>query len=231
MVGAAPVWASALPPLLLPCGEVRLDPAALPEFRARLEASSRPAPTSVGESPAETGGASRPGEPKGDDGHQAAVSDGPVYVLQYDADETPSSAVRRAVAASGATLLSPVSGAAYLVRASAAQCLAVLDAGVVAAAREYRAEDKIAAGLSGGLETASPLSGDIPVRTLVVSVFSDCDPAAACEAVATVSVCEVLDVSGSALRVRAAASAIHPVASLPGVESIGPWLEPTLDAF
>lgn len=93
------------------------------------------------------------------------------------------------------------------------------------------AEDKIAAGLSGGLETASPLSGDIPVRTLVVSVFSDCDPAAAREAVAAVSGCEVLDVSGSALRVRAAASAIHPVASLPAVESIGPWLEPTLDSI
>ena len=230
LVCAAPVWASGLPPILLPCGEVRLDPADLPAFRARLEESSRPAPTSVGESPAETGGTSRPGEPKGGDVPQTAVADRPVYVLQYDADETLSSAVRKAVAASGATLLSPVSGGAYLVRGIPAQALDILDSGVVAAGREYLPADKLADGCSSvSAASRSPGGPDGGLGVYSVSFFSDADPSAARAALSAVSGVETLDGSGGFLRVRAEAAALPLVAAVPSVQSVGPWLEPTLD--
>ena len=149
-----------------------------------------------------------------------------VYVLQYDLDETPSSAARKAIAESGATLLSPVSGGAYLVRATATQALAILDAGIVAAAREYLAEDKIAPGLSGGLENAAPSTGAANSRILVVSFFHDCEPAAVKEAIAAIDGCEVLDGADGMFRVSATSAAIPCVASLPQIQSIGPWLEP-----
>ena len=186
---ASPLIAAELSPLLLPCGETRLDSAALPALRAELIAATNE--VAVGESTK-------------------------AYILQYDPEATLSSAVRKPVKESGATLLAPVSGGAYLARATAAQTLAILDAGVIAAARASRAEDKIAASCSG--------SG-----VFVVSLFPDADETAAIDETKAVPDCEVLDSSAVSVRVRCPAAALPAVAAIPLVQSIGPWLEPELN--
>ncbi len=151
-----------------------------------------------------------------------------VFVLQYDPDETPSSKVRKAVSESGATLLAPVSGGAYLARATAAQALSILDSGTIAAAREYLPSDKIASGLNDGASPpAEPKSGEGPVYVIIL--FADGDSATAQKAIAAVNGCEVLDGAKGMFRVRAAPSALLPLASLPSIQSIGQWLEPSLN--
>lgn len=136
-----------------------------------------------------------------------------VWVLQYDVETTRSSAVRAAVSESGAELLDPVSGGAYLVRGTPAQALAVIDAAGVAAAREYRLEDK----LVEGMQTEA-----------VVSLFSGADEARARKTFAAIPGCEVLGGGDGTLRVRATAPALAAVAADSDVQAVGPWQEPVL---
>lgn len=136
-----------------------------------------------------------------------------VWVLQYDMETTRSSAVRAAVAECGAELLEPVSGGAYLVRGTPGQALAAIDAAGIAAAREYRAEDKLAEGMQ---------------TEAVVSLFPGADEARARETFAAIPGCEVLGGGDGTLRVRATPPALVAVAADDGVQAVGPWREPVL---
>lgn len=178
-----------LPPLLLPCGETSLDPAAMPAFRNRLA--------------------------EGKDADDSAV-----YILQYDTGATRSSAVRKAVRESGAILLDPVSGGAYLARATPAQCLAILDSVAIAAAREYGPGDKIAAAAAWGQEPPDP-------AVCVVSLFSDADHETVAGELAALDGCEVLETDGTTVRVRLHPAGFMAVSALHSVLYIAPFLEPT----
>lgn len=184
-----------LPPLLLPCGETSLDPAAMPAFRNRLA--------------------------EGKDADDSAV-----YILQYDTGATRSSAVRKAVRESGAILLDPVSGGAYLARATPAQCLAILDSVAIAAAREYGPGDKIAAGLA---DMSDNPGGQPEFATCVISLFTDADAAAIAADLRTIEGCEIEDCAAP-LRARLASTAIRAAAAHSFVQAIGPWLEPSIDS-
>lgn len=179
--GAVAGAAEALPPLRLPCGEVRLEPAELPAFRERLAGAAEGAPA--------------------------------IWVLQYDMETTRSAAVRGAVAESGGELLGPVPGGAYLVRGTPAQALAAIDAAGIAAARDYRPEDKLAEGVE---------------MDAVVSFFDGVGDSQARETLAAIPGCEVLGGGGGALRVRATVPALMAIAADSGVQAIGPWREPVL---
>lgn len=150
-----------------------------------------------------------------------------VWILQYDTGKTMASAIRRLVADSGATLLSPVSGGAYLVRATKAQQLAILESGKVEATRPYAPGDKgtVASGAAG----AKSLLGGAPGEAIyVVDAFSDADEEALRDTLAAMDGCEVQEASQGFVRVRMTAAAHAAATALPEVESIGEWLEPVL---
>lgn len=205
---APPQRQQSLPGLLLPCGKVSLDPAALPAFRAELEAAA----------------ARSADGPQGRVDLRIPVADRAVYIFQYDAEKTPSSSVRESVAASGAANLAPVPGGAYLVRATPVQALSILDSGVAAAAREYGASDKVASDAVRGNRE------DPDAAVWTVALFSDADPEASATAISAVPGVEIAGSTVPFMLIRADGSALASVVALPCVQSAGPWFEPRLDS-
>ncbi|MBP5543606.1 MAG: S8 family serine peptidase [Kiritimatiellae bacterium] len=199
---ALPLAVSAATPLLLPGGAKTLAPGSTEETRKSLVA--------VGKSLAED-------------------TSTDVWIVQYDPEKTMASAIRNLVSSVGAQLLSPVAGGAYLVRATKAQQLAILESGQIEATRQYDPSDKCApindSGLAKGFALGGASSGD---AVFVVSAFDGADNAALREQVAALKGCEVLDGGEGILRVRMTAAGRAAAAALPEVASIGEWIEPRL---
>ena len=199
---ALPLAARAASPLLLPGGTTMLSSGSAEETRKSLVA--------VGKSLAED-------------------TSTEVWIVQYDPEKTLASAIRNLVSGAGARILSPVSGGAYLVRATKAQQLSILESGEVVATRTYAPGDKCApveeTGLAKGFAPGGEADGD-PI--FVVSAFGKSEGDAMRDKVAALSGCEVLDGGEGMLRVRMTDAGRAAAAALPEVAAIGPWLEPTL---
>lgn len=203
LAALASVSASASSPLLLPGGPATLPSGSAEETRKSLVA--------VGKSLAED-------------------SSTDVWIVQYDPEKTMASAIRRLVAAAGAKILSPVSGGAYLVRATKAQQLAILESGQIEATRPYVPEDKGAPvppseGVKSLLGGAAPDEENI----YVVSAFSDASLDSLRGKLSALDGCEVLDAARNSVRVRMTPGGYVRAVSLPEIESVGEWLEPELD--
>ena len=181
----APVLARTLPPLMLPCGDVRLDPEALPALVERLEAVC------------------------GAESDETAVST--VYIVQYDMEVATPSAVRKAVSQAGATILSPVSGGAYLVRANPLQAVVIFKSGAVVAAREYLPEDKMEVS-----ETKAKYD---------VALFSDCTLAEASAALSAIQGCTVLAEADRRIVIEATPAALQKASAVSSVQSLSRHLE------
>ncbi len=203
LAALASVSASASSPLLLPGGPATLPSGSAEETRKSLVA--------VGKSLAED-------------------SSTDVWIVQYDPEKTMASAIRRLVAAAGAKILSPVSGGAYLVRATKAQQLAILESGQIEATRPYVPEDKGAPAAPEPGAKALLGGPDAPDGTVyVVAAFSDADPDSLGRRISALEGCEVLSGDSGVLRVRMTASGRATVAALPEVEAVGEWAEPAVD--
>ena len=153
-----------------------------------------------------------------------------VWILQYDPERTRAATVRGIVAGAGATLLSPVSGGAYLVRATKAQQLEILEGGegAIEATRTYVADDKGVAPADDAVKQLLGWAGRATAAVYVVSAFSDVDEREFRGKVAALEGCEVLDGGQGVLRVRMTASGHAAARELPQVAAVGPWNEPKL---
>ena len=199
---AFPLAASVASPLLLPGGSTTISPGSVEETRKSFAAA--------GKSLAED-----------------ASTD--VWIVQFDPEKTMASAIRKLVAVAGARLLSPVSGGAYLVQATKAQTLAMLESGEIEALRSYVPSDKCAQVDETGPAKGFALGGTGSENAVfVVSAFDGTDNDALREQVAALNGCEVLDGGEGLWRVRMTAAGRAAAAALPEVASIGEWIEPQL---
>lgn len=151
-----------------------------------------------------------------------------VWIVQYDPERTRASAIRGLVADAGATLLSPVSGGAYLVRATKAQQLAILEGGSIEATRPYAAMDKGVPDEASDVKRLFGEAAEPGASIYVVSVFSDADENALRGKIDALDGCEVLDGGEGVLRVRMTAAGHAAARELPQVEAVAPWLEPKM---
>ena len=147
-----------------------------------------------------------------------------VWILQYDPERTRASAVRGMVSGAGATLLSPVSGGAYLVRATKAQQLEILERGEgeIVATRTYEPDDKG----QGPVAAKGFAGGGAGEGIYVVQAFGDSSAEGLRGKIGRIAGCEVLEAGEGTLRVRMGAGEYAAVAALPEVEALGEWIEP-----
>ena len=194
-----PFVACAVQPLLLPGGRQMLSSGSAEEVRYELAAAGK---------------------------SLAEDSSTEVWIVQFDPVKTMASAIRRMIAGAGATLLAPVSGGAYLVRATKAQQLAILNGGMVEATRPYKPADK-----GEPVESAKSLFGDASEgeggeSIYIVNKFSDVDEEEFFGKLSLLGGCEVLDRGEGCYRVKMNDAGYGAVAALTETEAICQWHEP-----
>ena len=151
-----------------------------------------------------------------------------VYIVQYDPATTLASALRRLIGECGAKCVGSVPGGAYLVRATKAQCLALLESGAVETFRPYEAGDKGAPTSPSESDAKGLAPGAAPASTYTVSLFEGAEEAEVRKSLAAFGGCEVLDGGEGTLRVKMTEAAHRRAAALPGVAAIGQWFKPVL---
>ena len=194
--------ARAASPLFLPSGPTALDPGSAETARKSLVAAAK---------------------------SLAEDQSTDVWIVQYDPEKTASGEIREVVSRAGAKLLAPVPGGAYLVRATKAQQLGILESGAVEAARIYAAGDKgvPAAASAGSKWFAEGGAGETHVYS--VATFRDCLASDVAARLSAVDGCEVLETSDDFVRVRMSEAGHAAASALPGVLAICEWRDPELD--